>query len=119
MNTDNTFKHVDLSYMELMADGDADMKQTMLEMLVDELPTEVEKIKKLSVERNFKDLKAVAHKLKSTLAFVGNQQLDAANKDVEKIAKGEMPEDELENLVQFMVKESELVVSELRGLSNS
>ena len=40
MTSANSFRFIDLSYLETMADGDEDMRQTMLEMLLEELPGE-------------------------------------------------------------------------------
>ncbi len=108
-------KHIDLSYMDLMADGDADMKKTMLEMLLAELPVEVEKIIELGKAGDWKNLKAVSHKLKSTLAFVGNEQLTEANKTIEKIAKEERVVDELPVLLDIMTRQSNLAHAELQS----
>lgn len=113
--TDSIYSYINLEYLELMSDGDVDMKKVMLEMLLEELPLEVQKLTDFSVEKDMENLSAVSHKLKSTLAFVGNETLDQTNKAIEKIARGEEgnPSD-LISLAAKMNEYCELVLTELR-----
>ena len=78
---------INLDYLKLMADGDRDMEQTMLEMLLDELPTEFDKMKSLHNNQNWEELSKVSHKMKSTLAFIGNEEVTAANLKIEQLTK--------------------------------
>ncbi len=82
-----TYNFINLDYLEMMADGDDSMKKIMLEMLLDELPMEIEKMSGLITDSNWQELSAVSHKMKSTLAFVGNDEMTNANKDIEQITK--------------------------------
>lgn len=82
---------INLDYLKLMADGDSDMEHTMLEMLLDELPSEFEKMKSLHGAQNWKELSQVSHKMKSTLAFIGNEEITAANLTVEQLTKKDNP----------------------------
>ncbi|MEM6317878.1 MAG: Hpt domain-containing protein [Bacteroidota bacterium] len=83
----STFKYLNLDYLELMADGDDDMKQTMIEMLLEEVPEEMDKMRDAHANQNWSELREVSHKMKSTLAFIGNDVMTEANKTVEEIAK--------------------------------
>lgn len=113
--TDSIYSYINLDYLELMSDGDVDMKKVMLEMLLEELPVEVQKLADLSEAKDMDNLSAVSHKLKSTLAFVGNEILDHTNKAIEKIAKGEGENPlELTSMTSNMSKYCELVLRELR-----
>ena len=87
MNTTTTHKPIDLSYLEMMSDGDASMKKLMLDMLIEEMPPELEKLRVATLERDAEQLRQVAHKMKSTLAFVGNPDMTAANAELEAIGK--------------------------------
>lgn len=78
---------LDLSYLEMMADGDADMKKTMLDMLLEEMPPELEKLRAAFLAGDADQLHQVAHKMKSTLAFVGNGAMTVANEAIESIGK--------------------------------
>ncbi len=86
MNAD-TRTHLDLSYLEMMSDGDDFMKKTMLDMLIEELPPEVAKLRQAYLEQNGDDLRNVAHKMKSTLAFIGHDPMTQANAALEEIGK--------------------------------
>jgi len=88
------FKPIDLSYLDVMSDGDDDMKKTMLEMLMDEIPGELEKMQSLQAEKDWDNLGKVSHKMKSTLAFVGNVAMTENNQMLELNCK------KLENLEQ-------------------
>ena len=87
MTTDVNSNLIDLSYLELMADGDDFMKKTMLDMLLEEMPPEIEKLRQAFLAADFEALKQVAHKMKSTLAFVGNDAMTGANAALEAIGK--------------------------------
>ncbi len=86
MNT-HTRAQLDLSYLEMMSDGDDFMKKTMLDMLIEELPTELVKLRQAYLEQNADELRQVAHKMKSTLAFIGHPDMTVANAALEEIGK--------------------------------
>ncbi len=78
---------INLDYLYLMADNDEEMIQTMLAMLLEELPEEMGKVRELCLAENWDELTMVSHKMKSTLAFVGNDPMTNANKELERITK--------------------------------
>lgn len=121
-----SFTYIDLSYLDLMADGDVDMKQMMLDMLLEELPMEIDKMGELLTTKNWNELREVAHKMKSTLSFVGNTDMTEANKTIEDIAKkdGESgltaaEEEKLPELVAILQSTYPNVVSELKVIAES
>jgi len=86
------YKFINLEYLELMADGDPEMKGVMLDMLLTELPEELSKMRTEFDQQAWEVLGSTSHKLKSTLSFVGNSQMNEANKEIENICKeGENP----------------------------
>ena len=88
--------------MEMMSDGDDSMKKIMLEMLLEELPEEINKMEASCQAANWNDLSSVSHKLKSTLAFVGNDEMTTANKNIESYAKGAENTDQIPDLIQTL-----------------
>lgn len=80
-------QYINLEYLELMADGDTDMKVVMLEMLLTELPEELEKMEGELARQEWETLGSTSHKLKSTLSFVGNPTMTKANQEIETICK--------------------------------
>ncbi|NNE28976.1 MAG: Hpt domain-containing protein [Saprospiraceae bacterium] len=87
METDKAYSYINLDYLNMMSDGDAEMKKVMLGMLFEEMPLELEKMAKFCAEENWKELSSVAHKMKSTLSFVGNPEMTEANKTMEMLSK--------------------------------
>lgn len=105
---------INLDYLRLMADNDEDMVQTMLEMLLEELPTEMEKIREMAAANNWDELTKVSHKMKSTLAFVGNEAMTAANKELERVTKYKTDLPLVGNLVRTLDDKLPSVMDALR-----
>jgi CheY-like chemotaxis protein/HPt (histidine-containing phosphotransfer) domain-containing protein len=96
---EEVYKYIDLGYMELMSDGDIEMKATMLSLLFEDPVLEMDKMAVLAEEGDWDELKKVSHKMKSTLSFVGNEQLTALNKDIEQSALSKENTEEIPNLI--------------------
>jgi HPt (histidine-containing phosphotransfer) domain-containing protein len=110
----NTFDYINLDYLDLMSDGDKEMKMTMLEMLLEELPEEMDMMKSLHAARNWDELCKVSHKMKSTLAFVGNEAMSSANKQIEFFTKNGTDLDRIDGLIATLEKHLPPVVEELK-----
>ncbi len=81
---ESKYKYINLSYLELMSDGDAQMKNILLDMLLTEPVGEFEKMQSLSAQKNWEELKQVSHKMKSTLPYIGFEELTETNKRIDK-----------------------------------
>ena len=109
-----TYNYINLDYMDMMSDGDESMKKIMLEMLLEELPQEIQKMTELLAQKNWNTLASVSHKMKSTLAFVGNEEMTAANKKIELTAKSDPSRDSLEELMIVLERLCPMTLSELK-----
>jgi len=98
-----TYEYINLDYLNMMADGDSEMKKVMLGMLFDEMPGELEKLQANCAEGNWKDLSAVAHKMKSTLSFVGNKEMTTANDTLEHKTKTGEDSETYPDLVNVLI----------------
>ena len=107
------YKYINLDYLEMMSDGDDSMKKTMLEMLLEELPLEFGKMTELLEQENWETLNSVSHKMKSTLAFVGNEEMTNANKQIELMAKSDPSTESLKDLINSLERLCPMVISEL------
>ena len=105
---------INLTYLDLMTDGDQEMKKTMLEMLLQELEPELKKMRELLDAENYEELHPVSHKMKSTLAFVGNDDMTEANTQIEYQTKHQTAIDQLPELMQRLENSAPSVLSELR-----
>ncbi len=112
--SDNGYSFINLEYMDMMADGDAEMKQVMLDMLLTELPEELEKMLGLLASESWEELGSVSHKMKSTLAFVGNTEMTNANKDIETLAKTTEGTAQIADLMKVMQEVCPNIMEELK-----
>lgn len=114
MSENATYNFINLDYVDLMSDGDTDMKKVMLEMLFDEPVEEIEKMKRATQEQDWKTLKEVSHKMKSTLSFVGNDVLTNSNKEVELIAMKVENTEKLPELLEVLSETYQKALKELK-----
>jgi HPt (histidine-containing phosphotransfer) domain-containing protein len=105
---------INLDYLNNMTGGDDEMFQTMIEMLTAEIPEEIEKMGVLLRDENWADLFQVSHKMKTTLAFVGNDTMTEANRRLEHITRHQEDLHEAEGLVSQLTDISEKVIEELK-----
>ena len=112
--TSNTYQFINLEYLDLMSDGDNGMKKILLEMLLDELPTEFEKMIVCRDSNSWNDLSEVSHKMKSTLAYVGNNEMTVANKTIEILSKTEQDLDQIPSLLANLKTNLDRVMPELK-----
>ncbi len=111
-----------LDYLKLMSDGDRDMEQTMLEILLTELPEEFNKMKSLFAEQQWEGLSKVSHKMKSTLAFIGNADMTNANLKIEQLTKQkDNPpiKDDVEVIADMMVQFEGMLPAVLEELNQA
>ncbi|MFK8057829.1 MAG: Hpt domain-containing protein [Saprospiraceae bacterium] len=116
MNTDVTTT-LDLSYLDLMADGDDFMKKTMIDMLIEEMPPELEKLRNSFLEQDADAMHQVAHKMKSTLAFIGNDAMTEANSTCEVIGIEGTDLQRAGTLIEILEAQAELVMPLLHAES--
>ncbi len=109
-----TFNYIQLDYLETMTDGDADMMQTMLEMLIEEIPDEIGKMQASLAAQDWEELFQLSHKMKTTLSFVGNEDMINTNKTLEHCARHQESIGEIPAMVQKIADLSVKVVEELK-----
>ena len=109
-----TYNYINLDYLDMMSDGDDSMKKVMLEMLLEELPQEVSKMTDLLEQENWESLASVSHKMKSTLAFVGNDEMTISNKQIELLAKSTPSKGTLAEMLNVLEKLYPMVIVELK-----
>ena len=111
---DKAYTFINLGYMDMMSDGDNDMKKIMLEMLLEEIPIELQKMRDQIGPANWTEMASISHKMKSTLAFVGNDTMTNANKEIEHISKDQVDTDNIPALIDTLDNTYANVVTELK-----
>lgn len=110
-----TYENLNLDYLNLMTGGDAEMQKMMLDILFEELPVEIELLSTHYNNQAWDDLKSISHKLKSTLAFVGNDQMTIANTQIEQNAMHVENTDDIPGLIGQIKEMYPKVMEELKG----
>jgi HPt (histidine-containing phosphotransfer) domain-containing protein len=77
---------VNLNYLRLMVGNDPATVRSILTSLVARLSIELDEVVALCEAEHWDELTLASHKLKSSLAFVGNEQMTAANDELERLA---------------------------------
>ena len=114
MVSNNAYQFINLDYLDLMADGDDSMKKVLLEMLIEELPDEIVKMRSLQQQSNWSELSSVSHKMKSTLSYVGNDDMSESNKTIEQNTKNNTDLDGITGLMDKLEANLERVMTELK-----
>ena len=71
----NTNKIIDLNYLSAIAKGNRDFVKEMVSIFLADNPLELKSLENSIKEPNFEKIRSVAHKLKSTLPFIGIDKL--------------------------------------------
>ena len=109
------YNFINLDYLDMMSDGDLEMKKVMLDMLFEELPTELAKMRELVNSSEWKELSSVAHKMKSTLSFIGCNAMTSANTDIETICNdGESNSSMISTKMEILESNLDNVMTELK-----
>lgn len=108
-------QHINLAYLHLMSDGDLETEQTILSMLIHEIPTEIQLMRTALTEGNWNVLREVSHKMKSTLSFIGNPKMTEANTEIELLCKTNPDVSRIKDLLPIMEAELPDVLAELKA----
>ncbi|MEM1217341.1 MAG: hypothetical protein AAGH79_00440 [Bacteroidota bacterium] len=93
----SNWKYIDLAYLHTMIGEDLETKKAILDLIISELPTEVEFIQQAADKEDWFSISKACHKLISTLSFVGNRQLEQWINELHGMSKhpehsGEIPQ---------------------------
>lgn len=112
------YQYIDLTYLELMTEGDTEMQGTILQMLMEELPVELSSLQAGAATADWVNMKNISHKLKSTLAFVGNAEVAGVNEQLEQSLKEGLGKLAVEPLLNVLAERFPLIVFELKEARN-
>jgi HPt (histidine-containing phosphotransfer) domain-containing protein len=109
------YNFINLDYLDMMSDGDLEMKKVMLDMLFEELPQEISKMRQLTDASDWSELKSVSHKMKSTLSFVGCDAMTSSNSEIELICKDGGDTSKVISLMEVIEGHLDKVMTELKS----
>ena len=111
--TAQAHKHLDLSYIESLIGDDNETKMVILSTVLEEVPQELSKMEELINSEDWKVFHEVSHKLKSTLAYLGDNKILKANERIMLNAraieglleqKKELNDSEIQRLAQDIIE---------------
>lgn len=100
--TVSNFKYIRLDYLDELTGGDMDIVDEMLKLFLDNTPPILEKLSILHDEKNWDEMKKVAHKFKPTLSYVGIKELEGVVPQLEKYALDQDPNGKIPELIETL-----------------
>jgi HPt (histidine-containing phosphotransfer) domain-containing protein len=92
-------KVIDLGYLLCLSKGDIEFVKKMINIFIEENPSEIEKFEKSILRKDFSAIHASAHKLKSTIPFIGiNKIIESEITEIERLAATNSGINEIERL---------------------
>ncbi|HEX8517446.1 MAG TPA: Hpt domain-containing protein [Bacteroidia bacterium] len=105
-------KHIDLDYLKQISNGSNEFIFQMITVFTEEIPGEIENLEKHLANKDWKALRATAHKMKPSYSFMGVKQLEEMVNSIEEFS--EAKQDVLPGLVQQVRSITDEVVLELQ-----
>jgi HPt (histidine-containing phosphotransfer) domain-containing protein len=115
MTVTMNYKHINLDYLDTMTGGDEDMKREMLSMLVAEIPDEMSKMEAATAAADWEEVFQISHKFKTTLSFIGNEEMTNTNKTVEHCSRHRVDVAEIPLMVAQLAQKMPHIVAELQN----
>jgi HPt (histidine-containing phosphotransfer) domain-containing protein len=109
-----TYKHINLDYLDTMTGGDEEMKGEMLSMLIIEIPDEMAKMEAATAAADWEEVFQISHKFKTTLSFIGNEEMITTNKTVEYCSRHRIDVAEITSMVSQLSAKMPLILDELK-----
>jgi PAS domain S-box-containing protein len=115
-------KHTDLTFLKTVAKGNLQFVQKIVTSFISQAGPDLDKMQKSLDAQDWEGLHFIAHKMKSSIHFVGIKELHHTIREIEKFAQSKTDIEALQNLVpQFIhvcrlsIRELEAEVSSLSG----
>ncbi len=97
----NNVKHIDLTYLKELSNGSNEFIIEMITVFVEQTPLEIANLEKHLAAKDWKSLRATAHKMKPSFSFMGIKELEGVIKTVEDYSANEK---DLELLPELIAK---------------
>ena len=95
-------KHIDLTYLKKLSNGSNEFINEMISVFMDQTPKEISNLEKYLDSKEWKSLRATAHKMKPSFSFMGIKELESEIKLIEEYAANETNLDLLPEMISKM-----------------
>ncbi len=110
----SAMKHTDLSYLRQLSNGNDKFVSDMLAIFLQQTPESVTSLEKHLQARDWKALRAAAHKMKPSISFVGIKELEADIRALEDAAASETDLEKIPALVSRIRSVCSEAIAELK-----
>ncbi len=107
-------EQLDLNYLDAITDDDNDLKTRMLGIMLDETPIELRRLEEQVAASNWAGVRATAHKMKSTMQFLGLHDTLEQVKFIELSAREGTNLDEVHDRIKKVTKVCNEVMESIR-----
>lgn len=108
-----TFKPINLDYFNTVTEEDNELRIKMLRIMLDETPIELQKLQQYFFESNWEGVRAIAHKMKSTMQFIGLPDTLQLVKQIENNAREGKYLDTINESIKNVVLEANSAMKQL------
>ncbi|MCH8904108.1 MAG: Hpt domain-containing protein [Bacteroidetes bacterium] len=110
----NSDTYTDLTYLREMANGDEEFVLKMVNTYLENTPQALDDLEVAAKEENMDRLRAIAHKMKQSIEFMGISSIKETATQIEHYAKEDENIDNLATMVEQVVDVSKKAMEELR-----
>jgi CheY-like chemotaxis protein/two-component sensor histidine kinase len=79
---------IDMEYLRSLSKGDREFETNMMRAFKEQIPKELNELKRAIGEKNYKKIGSIAHNMKSTVSYLGIHQLTPLLEQIETDAQG-------------------------------
>ncbi|HEV7231048.1 MAG TPA: response regulator, partial [Bacteroidia bacterium] len=108
-------KLTDLAYLRELANGSDEFIQNMISLFIQQTPEAIDKMESSLKQRDWKSVRAAAHKMKPSFSFMGIKQLKETIEKTEEYAGAEKELDKIPALIAEIKQVCDKALIELRA----
>lgn len=108
-------EQINISYLEMIADGDLEFIIHMLDLIYVSLPKDVNDILNFEIQKDYNQVGSTAHRLNNSVLMLSETEVSELVTKIEFIGKSGEGIEQLNSLVQNLSKESEIILSKIEN----
>lgn len=112
-NANNNQRLTKLDFLDEATGGDAELKAKMIQIILRETPEEIADMERFYDQKNWERLRAVAHKFKSAVTYIGLEETKEMVKNIQINAETQQNLDETADLIAKVKRDVSIACEEL------
>jgi HPt (histidine-containing phosphotransfer) domain-containing protein len=107
-------KKINLTYLKQIAEGNDAFIIEMIEMFLNKTPEALEKLNESFKNRNWKEVKQIAHKIKPSYGYIGMPDVQSALAQIETLSDTEAQPEKVHELMTEVIRDSRSAFDQLK-----